>query len=170
MSPRKVRLVAGLVRGKKADYALSQLKFVGKVAGQPVAKLIESAIANAVNNFGLEKSNLFVKEITVDGGPTIKRWTPRAHGRATPINKRTSHVSVTLGELKDSGIHEGKKVVAAEPVKLSNEPKTDKGIKISDKDVDDQRIEGRIVDQKQEGAGATKGKGFSKKVFNRKSG
>ena len=69
----------------------------------PISKLVKSAIANAVNNFDLSEDNLYIKEIKVDEGPTLKRWMPRAHGRATPLRKRTSHVYVTLGEIKDSG-------------------------------------------------------------------
>lgn len=184
MSPRKVRLVAGLIRGKKAEEALKQLQFAGKAAAKPMSKVVASAVANAVNNFGLEESNLFVKEISIDGGPMLKRWTPRAHGRATPVMKRTSHVNITIGEINDSGKRDGKKSVIAEPVKLAGELKTDTGIKVADKKTNqkkeavgtndhevhehDPRNEGRVGHVKHEGS--TTGKGFTKKVFNRKSG
>ncbi|MBT6254417.1 50S ribosomal protein L22 [Candidatus Uhrbacteria bacterium] len=98
MSPRKVRLLADMVRGMDVANAIIQLTFSSKDAARPVRKLIESAAANAVNNHGMEKEKLVVSTITVDGGPTIKRSTPRAHGRATPIRKRTSHVNVILTE------------------------------------------------------------------------
>ncbi len=98
-SPRKVRLVADLIRGKKVDRALTALEFASKRASSPLKKLLNTAIAGAKHNFNIEKNDLFVKEITVDQGPTLHRWRPRARGRATPINKRTSHVSVVLEQL-----------------------------------------------------------------------
>ena len=98
VSPRKARLVADLVRGKDVDKALDTLKFVNRSASLPVRKLIESAVANAENNHGLDIDILFIKEIRVDAGPTIKRFRPRAQGRAFMIRKRTRHVSVVLAE------------------------------------------------------------------------
>jgi len=98
MSPRKVRLVVDLVRGKSVESALAQLTFSPKMAARPVKKLIESASANAINNFKMDESSLYIAEIAVNEGSTIKRWRPRAHGRAAPIRKRTSHVTVVLAE------------------------------------------------------------------------
>ncbi len=98
MAPRKVRLVADLVRGKSVEDALKTLRFTPKVASRPMKKLIESALANAENNHGLDIDILWVKEIRVDEGPTLKRFRPRAQGRAFPIHKRTSHISVVLAE------------------------------------------------------------------------
>ncbi len=95
-SPRKVRLVADLVRGKRAKQAVDILSVLTKKAATPIRKLIESAVANAKNNFNLEEDGLIIGKITVDDGPTLKRWMPRARGRATTIRKRTSHVVVTL--------------------------------------------------------------------------
>lgn len=97
-SPRKVRLVADLIKGKNVEQALTELEFVAKRASLPMKKLLQSAVASARHNFKKEKENLFVKEVTVDKGPILHRWMPRARGRATPINKRTSHVVLTLGE------------------------------------------------------------------------
>lgn len=101
MSPRKVRLVADLVRGKRVNDALAQLSFSKKAAARPVRKLIESAVANAVENHKLEREALYIKEIMVDGGPTMKRFRPRAHGRAGMIRKRMSHVQVVLAEKEE---------------------------------------------------------------------
>lgn len=98
MSPKKVRLVATLVRGLDVDEAVTQLRFSKKDAAMPISKLIKSAIANAEENDDLKSNNLFVKEIFVDGGPTIKRWFPRAMGRATPKRKRSSHINLVLSE------------------------------------------------------------------------
>ncbi len=98
IAPRKVRLVADLVRGKPVQDALSTLRFTPKSASLPVRKLLESAVANAENNHGLDIDTLWVREIRVDEGPTLKRFRPRAQGRAFQIMKRTSHVSVVLEE------------------------------------------------------------------------
>lgn len=95
-SPRKVRLVANLIKGKPVDAALVQLRVLTKRAGGPLAKLVQSAVANAKNNFKLDTTNLYIKNITVNEGPTMKRFMPRAFGRAAQIKKRSSHVEVTL--------------------------------------------------------------------------
>lgn len=96
VSPRKVRLVLGVVRGLSVSAARQQLAFMNKGAAEPVLKLINSAVANAVNNFGLAEETLKVKTIVADGGPILYRYRPRAMGRAAPIRKRTSHISVVL--------------------------------------------------------------------------
>lgn len=95
-APRKVRLVVDLVRGLHVEKALHQLKYSKKDAAEPVKKLIDSAIANAEHNFDLNRDDLVIKTITADEGPTYKRWKPRAYGRATPIRKHTTHISVVL--------------------------------------------------------------------------
>lgn len=96
-SPRKVRLVADLVRGKNVADALVQLDFLPKRASDPMKKLLNSAIANALN-LGTQKENLFVKEIRVDKGIVMKRMMPAAMGSGHRINKRTSHIAIVLGE------------------------------------------------------------------------
>ncbi|MCB9811237.1 MAG: 50S ribosomal protein L22 [Candidatus Nomurabacteria bacterium] len=96
-SPRKVRLVADVVRGKKVADALATLRFVDKRAAGPFAKVIESAVANAVQA-GKQADKLFVKKVAVDKGMVLKRFMPRARGSASRINKRNSHISVELGE------------------------------------------------------------------------
>ena len=98
MSPRKIRLVVDLIRGSDATKAEHQLQFMNKRAARPVLKLLQSAIANAENNDKLKKENLFIKTITVDQGPTLKRWRPRAFGRAATILKKSSHITIILGE------------------------------------------------------------------------
>ena len=103
IAPRKTRLVAGLVRGLEVNKAINQLKFLNKKSAHPVLKLINSAVSNAINNFDLDKNNLIIKEIRVEDGKTLKRWMPRAHGRATTIRKRMSHIYVTLAEIVESG-------------------------------------------------------------------
>ena len=98
-SPRKVRLVADLVRGKKVTEAIVTLSFMPKRSALPLQKLLASALANAKGN-SLPVENLVVKEIKVDAGATLYRRRPRSRGMSNPIRKRTSHVSVVLAESK----------------------------------------------------------------------
>lgn len=98
MSPRKVRLVIDMVRGKAVGPAITQLEFLRKDAALPVLKLLRSAMANAEHNFKLDASTLRVKTVTANGGPTLKRYRPRAHGSAAPIRKRTTHITLTLSD------------------------------------------------------------------------
>jgi len=97
-SPRKVRLVADMARGKKVKDILPMLDNLSKRVAGPMKKLIQSAVANAVHNENLDKDKLFVSEIRVDEGATLKRSRPRARGRAFPIHKRTSRIMVRLTE------------------------------------------------------------------------
>ena len=96
VAPRKARLIADQVRGLQIDRARALLQFSPRGAAQDIGKLIESAAANAENNHDLVADEMRVAEITVDEGPTLRRFRPRALGRATPINKRTSHIAVAL--------------------------------------------------------------------------
>jgi large subunit ribosomal protein L22 len=98
ISPYKVRLVADLIRDKRVDEALTILKFTPKRGSRLIAKTLRSAIANAESSQLMDTENLFIKSIYVDHGPRIKRWRPRAMGRATRIIKPTSHITVVLGE------------------------------------------------------------------------
>ncbi len=107
-SPKKVRLVVGLVRGMDVAEAEAQLRFAVKKAARPVLKLLRSAVANAENNFKLDPKTLYIKRIFVDEGPTLKRWRPRAFGRASMIRKRTSHITIILGEKGKEGDGEKK--------------------------------------------------------------
>ena len=97
IAPRKVRVVADLIRGKDAGTALDVLQFTVKKAAEPMRKLLYSAVSNAVENHAMDADALYVQSIHVDQGPTRKRWRPRAMGRATKIQKKTSHITLTLG-------------------------------------------------------------------------
>jgi large subunit ribosomal protein L22 len=97
ISPRKIRLVANVVRKLPVNEALIQLDFQLKKASLPLKKLVDSAVANAHHNFQIEAERLYIKHLSVDGGPVFFRYTPRAQGRAFPIRKRTSHVNLVLG-------------------------------------------------------------------------
>ena len=96
MSPTKVRRVTALVKGRRVAEALDILRYAPQAAATPVYKVIASAAANAENNHDLVGDEMRIASITVDEGPTLRRFRPRALGRATPINKRTSHIAVAL--------------------------------------------------------------------------
>ncbi len=102
MSPRKLSMVAALIRGKPVEAALNILKFTPRAAAAPLAKLVKSAVANATDKSKgqVDVDTLYVKTISVDQGPTQRRYMPRAMGRATRINKKSSHVHVVLAEAK----------------------------------------------------------------------
>jgi large subunit ribosomal protein L22 len=100
MSPRKARLVADLIRGKQVEEALLVLRFTPKKAASILAKTLRSAIANATDTQNVDPDDLYVKRVHIDGGAMLKRFRPRAHGRATPIRKRTSHFTVVVDEGK----------------------------------------------------------------------
>ncbi|MCE7793866.1 50S ribosomal protein L22 [Salipaludibacillus sp. CUR1] len=101
IAPRKVRLVADLIRGKEIGEAISILRLTPKKASPVIEKLLNSAIANAEHNYEMEPDNLVVSQAYVDEGITLKRFRPRAMGRASRINKRTSHITVVLTEKKE---------------------------------------------------------------------
>lgn len=98
MSPRKVRLVGDAVKGKNVAQADVMLSFMPKKAARIIKTLIRSAVSNAINNDGKQAENLIVKSLEVNQGVTLKRFRPRARGSASPINKRTSNISVILAE------------------------------------------------------------------------
>jgi large subunit ribosomal protein L22 len=112
-SPRKVRLVCDLIKGKSIANAKTELAFLPRRASLPITKLIDSAVANAKTNNGIEADKLIIESVTVNKGLVMKRFMPRARGSASRINKRTSHVLLTLKE----GTQKGKKSVKAKPVK-----------------------------------------------------
>lgn len=126
-SPRKVRLVATLVKGMPVSKALAELNLLPKRASEPIKKLILSAVANAKENHKIDSSDdLFIKELRIDKGIVLKRFMPRAHGRAFGIKKRTSHIHVVLEEAKPKVKAEPKTVKKAETktVKIKKEKKT----------------------------------------------
>ena len=98
ISPRKVKIVLDLIRGKDAGTAMAILKNTNKAASELLVKLLGSAVANAVNNFGMDETKLYVSECFVCPGPTLKRIMPRAKGSADRILKRTSHITVVVKE------------------------------------------------------------------------
>lgn len=188
MSPKKLRLIADVIRGMKVETAINSLAFVNKLATRPVIKLLNSAISNAVNNFDLKKENLYIKEIKVDMAGMLKRWQFKAHGRATPLRKRNAHILIVLDELvptkakskkvkadkpiKVKSLDNLKEQVAPEKLKLPKEEKLDKEHeKELKEEIIDVRSEGKHRHKQNLDKRQMKGdKGFIKKMFNRKSG
>ena len=100
ISPLKVNFICSEIRGKQVDEALSILKFTPKRGARHLEKVLNSAIANAENNFSLDRDNLYIKEAYANDGPRMKRYRPKAKGMAYPIIKRSSHIGVILDELE----------------------------------------------------------------------
>lgn len=188
ISPKKVRRVIDLIRGLKAEEAVTQLNFLSQSAKKPVLKLLNSAIANAEKNFNLKKENLFIKEIKADMAGMLKRWQPRAHGRATPIQKKLSHLVIILDELvptkvkkaklkkeeklvKVKSLKEVEKIARPERIKEEKVVKPEGHDKEIDKEIHDVRMEGKHRHKQQEEKRTMKkSKGFIKKIFSRKAG
>ncbi len=110
MSPRKVRLVTDMLKGKHVVKAVALLENMTKQAAKPILKLLLSAIANAKHNFDTKEDGLKVKQVIVNGGPVLHRWMPRAMGRATPIRKRSSHIEMILeGDIAEKKVKKEEK-------------------------------------------------------------
>ncbi len=157
ISPRKVRLVADLIRGLEVSGAESQLKFLSQRAALPILKLLNSAVANAYHNFGIEKDGLYVSKITVNTGPMLKRWRPRSRGMAVPIKKRTSHVELILEAkkaIKAKKVKKAKVVEAKEPIREEAEKAT--------------RTERRPIFKPEKKIKKPQGRGIVQKIFRRK--
>lgn len=142
LAPRKVRLISNLLKGKDVIKALYQLEHLIKKPAPYLVKLINSAIANAENNFNMVKSNLFIKDIIVNEGVKLMRFRPKGFGRTSPIQKKTSHIKIVLGERitglkadkksvkKEEGIHEHREINQEHQIKKP-EIKTELGKKRS---------------------------------------
>ena len=100
-STRKARLVVQVIRGRSVEEAAALLRFMPQHAAKDIAGVLKSATANAENNLNLSADELFVVDARADEGPTIKRWRPRAQGRAFPIHKPVTHITVTVGDRED---------------------------------------------------------------------
>jgi large subunit ribosomal protein L22 len=107
ISPMKARRVVDMVRGQGVDDALALLRFAPQAASERVYKVLESAVANAETTEGLDRNTLVVSKARVDEGPTMKRWRPRAQGRASRINKRTSHITLVVQPRVEAGADTG---------------------------------------------------------------
>lgn len=122
IAPRKVRLIADLIRNQDALAAKARLDFLAKKGAKPLAKLLNSALANARNNFQLDEKDLYLAKVLVDEGRKLKRWRPRARGQAYPIQKKTSQVTIVLQARK--AIKAVPKTKKSEPGKRAAQAKT----------------------------------------------
>jgi large subunit ribosomal protein L22 len=129
-SPKKLRLVADAIRGKKVDEALGMLQFMEKGGAPTIKKLLESAIANAEENHKLRADDLYIAKITIDGGATMKRFMARARGRAARIRCRTSHAKIVLRETNEAVLRELKPKASTKPTtaKKAKVKKADKPV------------------------------------------
>lgn len=182
ISPRKVRLVAELVRGLDVQDALNQIEASYKRGSLPMKKLIESAISNGENNLGIDRNNMYIFSILVDAGPSLKRWMPKAYGRASQILKRTTQVEVTLeervegkGRKSQEELEELRKKRMEEKMKKEKEirkeaaekeagekDKKESLTKILEKNKEKTTEKGKVLEEK-------KGKGWASRIFRRKS-
>lgn len=122
ISPRKVKIVIDLIRNKPVGEAMAILKNTPKAASEYMIKLLDSAVANAVNNFGMNAEDLYVSEVYANAGPTLKRIMPRAQGRAFRILKRTSHVTLVVKEKESVTVT---KVTEEKPAKKAKAKKAE---------------------------------------------
>lgn len=121
IAPRKVRLLAGPLKNLDAARAKSHLEHLTKRAGQPLAKLLDSALTNAHNNFGLVKENMYIKQVVVNEGPKLKRFRPKGFGMTSPIEKKTSRIKIILDERVPGMKIEKKKAEPIEPTPVREE-------------------------------------------------
>lgn len=166
-SPKKVLETAGLIKGTRAVDAVLQLENLRKGDSDEFVKLIRSAIANAENNFNLDKDNLLIEEIRIQKGPVIKRWRARAYGRAAQILKRTCHLTIVLNE-----IEEGKKMIKTD--KKAKTEKEEKNEENEDKnEAGGEKTKDNKIDKKEkflkDGEKKAPKSDWSKKIFRRKS-
>lgn len=157
MAPRKMRAVANMIKGKNVVEALNQLENMVKRAAEPYVKLVRSAIANAENTYDMVAENLYIKSLVVDEGVKLRRWLPRAQGRATELQKKTSKITMILDE-RVAGM-KGQKAAARKTKKEETHEHNHDEVKDTKADKKPQ-IKTEI---------GTKKEGIVKKMFNRKS-
>ena len=176
ITPRKVRLVADLIKGRDVEAAQVQLRNLVKSSSPAFEKLLKSAVANAENNFGLDHENLYIFDVQIGEGYRMKRWLPRAFGRASQLIKRTSRISLTLSERVEGKNRKSKEQM--EKIKKEREEAKKK----LEKELQKERVEAKPEDDKEKAEipyrekkseeDLKKGgkKGWMKKMFQRKAG
>jgi len=178
MSPRKVRLVTDSVVGMDATAAMVHLRHVVKKTSGVLEKLLNSALANAENNFGLDKDNMFVSSIIVGGGASLKRWLPRAQGRATQILKRTSHIKLEIEERVEGKNRKSKQELEKErkqreeanaKMMKENAEELAKQEEAKPEETAEKTAAKKISPKKEIASRKGQDSGFLKKVFQRKS-
>lgn len=178
MPNRKVKLVADLIIGMDVKDALNQLEATARKTSPFLIKLLESAIANGENNFGIDKDNMFVLDVVVKEGVTLKRWTPKAYGRATPIRKRASHIEVVISERVEGKNRKTKDQLDKEKkARIDAKKKIEKEALASKKGTEEtDKAEGIVKESKAKDGDKMRktadapNAGWASKVFRRKSG
>lgn len=168
ISPKKAREVADLVRGKGAKEAVQMTRLMSQSAAREIGKVLSSAMANAENNFNLDKEKLTVSRIMIDGGPKIKRFRPRARGSAAPIERATSHITIIV-----SGDVKTKRVVSPAKEKATPQKKDDTKSEVSEsieKEAGEHKIEIERPDFVKKEQNAPRFGGIKDKFFRRKTG
>lgn len=163
IAPRKVRLMANSLKGLSVSEAEAQLLTSSKRARLPIIKLLRSAVANAKNNSQMNLSQLFIKEIRIDQGPMLKRHMPRAMGRATPIQKKSSHITLILAESEKL---KSPRFKIVKPKKVSGKIKTEKLKKEKETKIEKPKAPEK---ETKEAAKPTTKQGFIKRMFRRKT-
>jgi len=164
ITPRKVRLVANLIKRLPANEAEAQLMVLPKRSAEPVLKLLKSGVANMVNNRKVSADNIVIEKITVDEGPTFKRFLPRSMGRATPLLKRTCHVTIVLKEVAGK-----KKTNRFNTAKPKNEKEAKRIMKAGEKTAKQENKEKEKETTNETAPVKGNKQGFVKKFFRRKS-
>jgi large subunit ribosomal protein L22 len=186
IAPRKVRLTSGLIKGMDVTEALSQLETHVKRSNPYMQKLLESAISNGGNNFGLDKNNLYVFDVIVNAGSTLKRWMPKAYGRAGQILKRTSKIEIILDERVEGKGRKSKEQMEKEKQSRAEERK--KAEKAASKEIEEKEkkparnaaqstagggekaeAKSKTVENKELSKKVEKKGGITSKIFRRKS-
>ena len=173
IAPRKVRLTAKLIRGLDVADALDQLEVQVKRSNPFMLKLLKSAISNGENNFGLDKDNLYIFDVIVDGGSTLKRWMPKAYGRAGQILKRTSQIEIILEErVEGKGRKSKEELEKAKQVRIDAQKKAEKEAAADKKEEEKGEEKGQVKAEKKEVEKVKKVEkkgGITSKIFRRKS-
>ncbi len=133
IAPRKVRLVADMIRGQRVKEAKSLLHFTVNRSALPISKLLNSAVVSAKNNLNWNEENLLIEKITVDEGPKLKRWMPRARGSASPIQKKTSHITIVLEEVEKTDRSMKKKKEKIDSAKVDSLKEVKEGVSSDEK-------------------------------------
>lgn len=170
ISSRKTNLVAGLIKGMDVFEAVNQLNTTIKGGCEPMRKLLQSAIANAENNFGLAKDNLYISEVLIGAGPTLKRWMPKAFGRAGRILKRTSKITIILEEkVEGKGRKSKTELEKIREERIKEKAKEEKSEK---EEADNKAAKKEKISEKEEKVEKTSSKSaksWTNKIFRRKS-
>lgn len=173
IAPRKTRLVANLIKGLDVKDALIQLDLAVKRTSLPMKKLLESAIANGENNLGLDRGNMYVLDVVTNAGSTLKRWMPKAYGRAGQILKRTSQIELILAERVEGKGRKTKEELAEEKAKrLEEKKKMEKAMEAKSEEKEEVKKEPAFgKDSEAKGGKKTEAKAgkWGTKIFQRKS-